>query len=109
VLLSLHDLDVDGFLTIPELEAVYGLHHNYAKKDTPDAHMEAKRKVIIEKVLKQLDKNQDGRSPPQAIVPTKPRRLIHRYRHRVERRVHRRWRGRPAVLRFISGSRASLR
>lgn len=57
---SLHDLDQDGYLTIPELEAVYGLHHPHAKKDTPDAHMEAKRKAIIDKVLKQLDKDGDG-------------------------------------------------
>ncbi|KAJ9099017.1 hypothetical protein QFC20_005774 [Naganishia adeliensis] len=57
---NLHDLDLDGFLTIPELEAVYGLHHPHAKKDTPDAHMEAKRNAIIDKVLKQLDTNKDG-------------------------------------------------
>lgn len=62
---SLHDLDLDGFLTIPELEAVYGLHHPHAKKDTPDAHMEAKRKAIIDKVLTQLDKNKDGKSKRQ--------------------------------------------
>ncbi|KAJ9121119.1 hypothetical protein QFC24_004792 [Naganishia onofrii] len=56
----LHDLDQDGYLTIPELEAIYGLHHPHATKDTPEDHMESKRKIIIDKVLKQLDKNGDG-------------------------------------------------
>jgi Ca2+-binding EF-hand superfamily protein len=57
---SLHDLDQDGYLSIPELEAVYGLHHPQAKKSTPDAHMEAKRRAIMDKVLRQLDTNKDG-------------------------------------------------
>jgi Ca2+-binding EF-hand superfamily protein len=61
LLLSLHDLDQDGYLTIPELEAIYGLHHPHATKDTPEDHMESKRKIIIDKVLKQLDKNGDGK------------------------------------------------
>lgn len=59
---SLHDLDQDGLLSIPELEAVYGLHHPQAKKSTPDAHMEAKRRAIMDKVLRQLDTNKDGES-----------------------------------------------
>lgn len=48
-------------MTIPELEAIYGLHHPHATKDTPEDHMESKRKIIIDKVLKQLDKNGDGK------------------------------------------------
>lgn len=70
---SLHDLDQDGFLSIPELEAVYGLHHPQAKKSTPDAHMEAKRRAIMDKVLRQLDTNKDGeseRSEGSQRIPT---------------------------------------
>jgi len=58
---ALHDLDGNGFWDIPEIEAVYGLHHPEAQKSAPAEYQESKRKVVTDKVLKKLDRDGDGR------------------------------------------------
>ncbi len=59
---ALHDLNSDGLLSVSEIEAIYGLHHPSVtnKKGMDEAAMESKRKVVVEKVLRDLDKNGDG-------------------------------------------------
>lgn len=59
----LHDLDMNGFWDEAEIEAVYGLHHHSVKENIPqDALRQARAHSVVERVLKALDKNDDGQS-----------------------------------------------
>ena len=55
---KLHDLDNNGVLDVPEIEAVYGLHHHSVAKKVHDK--DARAKEIVSKVLEALDTNHDG-------------------------------------------------
>ncbi|GLB43529.1 putative EF hand [Lyophyllum shimeji] len=65
---QLHDLNRNGFWERDEVEAVYGVHHVYAKKKTPDqeAHQQ-KADYIVDTVLKKLDLDNDGRVSPEEL------------------------------------------
>jgi Ca2+-binding EF-hand superfamily protein len=68
---SLHDLDRDHYLSIPEIEAIYGLHHPThltATGNAPSAALESKRKIIVDKVLDKLDTDKDGRISIEEFV-----------------------------------------
>jgi hypothetical protein len=57
----LHDLNRDGYWDRAEIEAVYGVHHEYSKAKTPDEKaQQAKADTIVDAVLKKMDKNGDG-------------------------------------------------
>jgi hypothetical protein len=58
---ALHDLDRDGVWTRAEIEAVYGVHHIFSQKMSPDdkAH-KAKADKIVDAVLERIDTNHDG-------------------------------------------------
>lgn len=58
---QLHDLNQDGFWDRAEIEAVYGVHHEYSKAKTPDEQaQQAKADKIVDAVLKKMDKNGNG-------------------------------------------------
>ncbi|VDB90215.1 unnamed protein product [Peniophora sp. CBMAI 1063] len=57
---TLHDLDRDGMWNKEEIEAVYGMHHTYAKKMSKDEFQHAKKtQAIVGSVLKAMDKDGD--------------------------------------------------
>ncbi|KAF8522820.1 precursor to secretory protein Ssp120 [Gautieria morchelliformis] len=58
----LHDLNRDGSWDRAEIEAIYGVHHVYSQKLSADdqAH-QAKADTIVQTVLRNVDKNNDGR------------------------------------------------
>ena len=57
---KLHDLDLNGFWDVAEIEAVYGLHHHYVKERLPQKDLQDGRaSVVVEKVLQKLDKDGD--------------------------------------------------
>lgn len=59
---KLHDLDLNGFWDVAEVEAVYGLHHHSVKERLPQKGLqEGRASVVVEKVLKRLDTNGDRR------------------------------------------------
>ncbi len=59
---KLHDLDSDGVWDIPEIQAVYGLHHHSVKEKIPQQHvMDSRTRVVVEKVLERLDTDKDNR------------------------------------------------
>jgi len=58
---QLHDLNRDGFWDRAEIEAVYGVHHEYSKAKTPDEQaQQAKADKIVDAVLKKMDRNGNG-------------------------------------------------
>ncbi|KZV67601.1 hypothetical protein PENSPDRAFT_583690 [Peniophora sp. CONT] len=58
---TLHDLDRDGQWTKEEVEAVYGMHHTYAKKMSKDEWEHARKtKAIVDTVMRTMDKDEDG-------------------------------------------------
>ncbi|KAH7100145.1 hypothetical protein BKA62DRAFT_707746 [Auriculariales sp. MPI-PUGE-AT-0066] len=57
----LHDLDRDGFWDRGEIEAVYGVHHDWNPKDKDLAKIKVKADQVVDRVLKLLDKDGDGR------------------------------------------------
>ncbi|KAI0323045.1 hypothetical protein OF83DRAFT_1047979, partial [Amylostereum chailletii] len=66
---QLHDLNRDGVWDTEEVEAVYGVHHVYSQKKSKDdeAHA-AKAKVIVETVMKLLDKDRDGKVTAEELA-----------------------------------------
>ncbi|KAG5721840.1 hypothetical protein E4T56_gene14413 [Termitomyces sp. T112] len=64
----LHDLNRDGYWERDEIEAVYGVHHVYATKKSPDevAHQK-KADHIVDTVLRFLDLDRDGRVAPEEL------------------------------------------
>lgn len=57
---KLHDLDMDGFWDVPEIQAVYGLHHHSVKEKIPQPEVVDERtKKVVEEVLQKLDTNKD--------------------------------------------------
>ncbi|WWC87690.1 uncharacterized protein L201_002582 [Kwoniella dendrophila CBS 6074] len=59
---KLHDLDMNGFWEVPEIEAVYGLHHHSVKDKIKQPELvDARTKVVVDKVLDKLDTNKDGK------------------------------------------------
>lgn len=58
---TLHDFNLDGMWSVDEIEAIYGVHHPYSKarSENNDAH-DSKAKLIVDSVLKNMDKNGDG-------------------------------------------------
>jgi len=69
---SLHDLDRDHYLSVPEIEAIYGLHHPTHLSSTghtaASPALESKRQIIVEKVLSRLDTDKDGRISIEEFV-----------------------------------------
>lgn len=58
---SLHDLDRNGILERPEIEAIYGVHHSLSRKVSPNAEIhDAKADHIVREVLARMDTNHDG-------------------------------------------------
>ena len=58
---ALHDLDRNGLLDRPEIEAIYGVHHSLSRKHSPDAEIhDGKADRIVREVLRRLDFNRDG-------------------------------------------------
>ncbi|KAG8799663.1 hypothetical protein FRC17_007071 [Serendipita sp. 399] len=58
---QLHDLNRDGLWDRAEIEAVYGVHHEYSKAKTPDQEaQQAKADKIVDAVLKKMDKDGNG-------------------------------------------------
>ncbi|CAG7853967.1 SubName: Full=Related to SSP120-secretory protein {ECO:0000313/EMBL:CCA67170.1} [Serendipita indica DSM 11827] len=58
---KLHDLNGDGYWDKAEIEAVYGVHHEYSKAKTPDEQeQQAKADKIVDAVLKRMDTNGNG-------------------------------------------------
>ena len=58
---QLHDLDRNGVWDRAEIEAVYGVHHEYSKKKTPSEEaQQEKANKIVQAVLDKLDTNHDG-------------------------------------------------
>ncbi|KAI0031254.1 hypothetical protein K488DRAFT_52491 [Vararia minispora EC-137] len=55
----LHDLNRDGFWQKDEIEAVYGMHHLYAKK-LSKASSELPLRTIVDTILRNMDKDGDG-------------------------------------------------
>ncbi|KDQ15545.1 hypothetical protein BOTBODRAFT_31440 [Botryobasidium botryosum FD-172 SS1] len=63
---TLHDLDNNGLLDAPEIEAIYGVHHVYSQKKSPDeADRAQKAKDIVAAVLERIDSNRDGVISPE--------------------------------------------
>ncbi|EAU92345.1 hypothetical protein CC1G_00564 [Coprinopsis cinerea okayama7 len=64
----LHDLNRDGFWDREEIEAVYGVHHVYSQRKTPD-EIEHQKKAdhIVNTVLGILDLNKDGKVSPKEL------------------------------------------
>ncbi|ODN80739.1 hypothetical protein, variant [Cryptococcus amylolentus CBS 6039] len=59
---KLHDLDMDGFWDVPEIQAVYGLRHHSIKEKIGKVEMVDERaKNIVRRVLEALDKDEDGK------------------------------------------------
>lgn len=57
----LHDLNNDGKLDAAEIESVYGVHHEYSQKLTPEEAVRVeKAKQIVAAVLKRMDTNGNG-------------------------------------------------
>ncbi|SCV67869.1 BQ2448_5480 [Microbotryum intermedium] len=57
----LHDLNRDGILDVNELESIYGVHHDKAKKGSSSIQVHtAKAKQIVQEVLNRLDTDGDG-------------------------------------------------
>ncbi|EJU02797.1 hypothetical protein DACRYDRAFT_21753, partial [Dacryopinax primogenitus] len=71
----LHDLDRNLFLTVDEIAAIYGVHHEISKKHessvSEDAHSE-KAKEIVNSVLTAMDKDQDGQISLKEFVEAGP-------------------------------------
>ncbi|CAE6428497.1 unnamed protein product [Rhizoctonia solani] len=58
---QLHDLDRNGILDRSEIEAIYGVHHEYSKRKTPTEEAQAaKAKQVADAVLAAMDANGDG-------------------------------------------------
>lgn len=61
----LHDLNRDGHWDREEIEAVYGVHHPLSQKNIPDEKArQEKADKIVSTVLKNVDKNRDGKITP---------------------------------------------
>ncbi|KAK6907154.1 hypothetical protein I203_101144 [Kwoniella mangroviensis CBS 8507] len=59
---KLHDLDMNGFWDVAEIEAVYGLHHHSVKDKIKQPELvDARTKVVVDKVMEKLDTNNDGK------------------------------------------------
>jgi hypothetical protein len=59
---TLHDLNSDGFLDREEIEAIYGVHHEYTVRKTPKEKLEADvAKRIVDEVLAKIDLDKDGK------------------------------------------------
>ncbi|WVR03980.1 hypothetical protein IAU60_000979 [Kwoniella sp. DSM 27419] len=59
---KLHDLDADGFWSIDEVQAVYGLHHHSVKDAIQQpAVRDARTDMIVDRVMLKLDANNDGK------------------------------------------------
>lgn len=66
---KLHDLDLDGYWDIPEIQAVYGLHHHSVKEKIPVPEMvDTRTKEIVEQVLRKLDTDSDGKISLQEFL-----------------------------------------
>ncbi|KAG8806130.1 hypothetical protein FRC18_006270, partial [Serendipita sp. 400] len=58
---QLHDLNRDGFWDRAEIEAVYGVYHEYSKAKTPDEQeQQAKADKIVDAILKKMDTDRNG-------------------------------------------------
>jgi len=57
---ALHDLDRNGFWSRGEIEAVYGVHHDWNPKDKDAEKIKAKADAVVDRVLKRLDRDHDG-------------------------------------------------
>ncbi|EJD54552.1 hypothetical protein AURDEDRAFT_110142 [Auricularia subglabra TFB-10046 SS5] len=57
----IHDLDRDGFWDRGEIEAVYGVHHDWNPKDKDLVKIKEKADQVVARVLKLLDKDGDNR------------------------------------------------
>ncbi|KIY52674.1 hypothetical protein FISHEDRAFT_34648 [Fistulina hepatica ATCC 64428] len=58
---QLHDLNGDKLWSRDEIEAIYGVHHEYMKKKSKDeAEQQEKAEFIVNAVLEKLDHNKDG-------------------------------------------------
>jgi len=58
---KLHDLDQNGYWDRSEIEAVYGVHHDWNPKDKDLAKIKVKADQVVQRVLSLLDKDGDGR------------------------------------------------
>ncbi|KZT56086.1 hypothetical protein CALCODRAFT_497775 [Calocera cornea HHB12733] len=71
----LHDLDRNLYLTVDEIEAIYGVHHEISKKHESskddDAHDE-KARTIVKSVLAAMDKDGDGMISLKEFVEAGP-------------------------------------
>ena len=70
---KLHDLNLDGYWDRAEIEAVYGLHHHSVKDKIPQKEIQDGRTaVVVDKVLKKLDTDQDGLISRQEFISAGP-------------------------------------
>ncbi|WRT65518.1 uncharacterized protein IL334_002463 [Kwoniella shivajii] len=59
---KLHDLDMNGYWDEAEIQAVYGLHHHTVKDKLKQPELvDARTRVVVDKVLQRLDTNKDGK------------------------------------------------
>ncbi|KZV80682.1 hypothetical protein EXIGLDRAFT_732473 [Exidia glandulosa HHB12029] len=58
---QLHDLDHDGFWDRGEIEAVYGVHHDWNPKDKDMQKIKEKADMVVARVLQLLDADRDNR------------------------------------------------
>jgi hypothetical protein len=59
---TLHDLNLDGMWDVPEIEAVYGVHHHSVKEAVGGQQelVDGRAATIVAQVLAKLDKDGDG-------------------------------------------------
>lgn len=70
---KLHDLNMDGYWDVPEIEAVYGLHHHSVKEKIPQPELiQGRTKMIVDKVLQRLDQDGDGKISQEEYVKAGP-------------------------------------
>ncbi|WVQ94470.1 hypothetical protein IAU59_001549 [Kwoniella sp. CBS 9459] len=66
---KLHDLDMNGFWDEAEIQAVYGLHHHTVKDKIRQPELvDARTKVVVDKVLERLDTDKDGKISLQEFM-----------------------------------------
>ncbi|KAF8559911.1 hypothetical protein OG21DRAFT_1593949 [Imleria badia] len=63
---QLHDLNRDGIWDREEIEAIYGVHHVYSQKRSKDEiEHQKKADLVVDTVLKLMDKDGDGKVSPE--------------------------------------------
>ncbi|KAF8131644.1 hypothetical protein EV363DRAFT_1330615 [Boletus edulis] len=63
---QLHDLNQDGIWDREEIEAIYGVHHVYSQKKSKDeVEHHKKADLVVDTILKLMDKNGDGQVTPE--------------------------------------------